>query len=146
MTSALTVIIPEATANASMRRFSASPSEKTARFRGGQGWRYQDICRGLACAGHSFAQLSCSRQSGKVSKMVISNEAALGPPKPATGYLTRRLRLTPNLSYSYGFQLGPGSGLLFNKMWYLDGDLLPHPLKFFIRSRLFSNKSRNHTD
>jgi hypothetical protein len=34
---------PEATANASMRRFSASPGEKTARFQGGRGWRYQDI-------------------------------------------------------------------------------------------------------
>ena len=36
--------------------------------------------------------------------------------------------------------------LLFNKKWYLDGDFLPHPLKFFIRSRHFPNKSRNHTD
>ena len=90
-------------------------------------------CRGFACTGHSFAQLSWSRQPGKVSKMVISKEAALSPPKPATGYLTHRMRLTPNLSTPKVFSYVRTQALFFNKMRYLDGDFLPHPLKFLTR-------------
>jgi hypothetical protein len=83
MTNALTVIIPEATANASMRRslvidFSLT-ERKNRPFRGGHGWRYQDILPRARMRRPELRPRSWLRQSGKVSKMVIFNEAALSP-------------------------------------------------------------------
>jgi hypothetical protein len=61
-----------------------------------------------------FAQLSWSRQSGKVSKMVISNEAALSPLnlRRAT-YYNPPFAANAEFIYSYGFQLRPGSSVTF---------------------------------
>jgi hypothetical protein len=61
MTNALTVIIAEATANASMRRFSASPSEKRPFPRRPGLGIPRHIAKGSHALGHSFAQLSWLR-------------------------------------------------------------------------------------
>jgi hypothetical protein len=87
------------------------------------------IAEGSHAPGHSFAQLSWSVNPAKCPKWSFPMKPRSAP-KSATGWLTRRLRLTLNLSTPTVFNGVRAQALLFNKMWYLDGDLLPHPLKF----------------